>query len=298
VNDKSYARLSPPSRCRSSTPLIPASVKLQCSTTPVVRGPQAACRSPYRGRQDLPEAHVRWGRVRPGLIGLRCGCRTRRRAKAPRKAVRAERHSSGACEVLVVPRAATRSLGSGGTVREGGRMGRTETSAARERKDSRRRHGFWLQRKNPITGNRSPPAVPASFGAGTSARNHGTRLMHIRRLRRRSSKISRRGVGLIAMFVGFVLLISIMPLRRKEALSPAALLWRSLSARASASLPVIGRYVRAFGPDVVWSTAALTTGLGMFALAADTVYATAGWTCSRFQGIFMIAAPGPGRASA
>ena len=36
--------------------------------------------------------------------------------------------------------------------------------------------------------------------------------------------------------------------------------------------PVIGQYVRAFGPDVVVN-AALTTGLGMFALAA-IVYAT------------------------
>ena len=44
--------------------------------------------------------------------------------------------------------------------------------------------------------------------------------------------------------------------------------------------------MRAFGPDVVVN-AALTTGLGMFALAA-IVYAT-GLDLRRFQGIFMIA---------
>jgi modulator of FtsH protease len=50
--------------------------------------------------------------------------------------------------------------------------------------------------------------------------------------------------------------------------------------------PVVGQYIHAFGPDVVVN-AALTTGLGMFALAA-IVYAT-GLDLRRFQGIFLIA---------
>ena len=93
------------------------------------------------------------------------------------------------------------------------------------------------------------------------------------------------GVGLIAMIVGFVLLISINAVRRNEALS-LLLFYAFTFCEGIGIAPVIGQYVRAFGPDVVVN-AALTTGLGMFALAA-IVYAT-GLDLRRFQGIFMIA---------
>jgi FtsH-binding integral membrane protein len=93
------------------------------------------------------------------------------------------------------------------------------------------------------------------------------------------------GVGLIAMIVGFVLLISINAVRRNEPLS-LLLFYAFTFCEGVGIAPVIGQYVRAFGPDVVVN-AALTTGLGMFALAA-IVYAT-GLDLRRFQGIFMIA---------
>jgi FtsH-binding integral membrane protein len=93
------------------------------------------------------------------------------------------------------------------------------------------------------------------------------------------------GVGLVAMLVGFVLLISINAVRRNEALS-LLLFYAFTFCEGVGIAPVIGQYVRAFGPDVVVN-AALTTGLGMFALAA-IVYAT-GLDLRRFQGIFMIA---------
>ncbi|MGC9991682.1 MAG: Bax inhibitor-1 family protein [Candidatus Cybelea sp.] len=93
------------------------------------------------------------------------------------------------------------------------------------------------------------------------------------------------GVGLVAMIVGFVLLISINAVRRNEALS-LLLFYAFTFCEGVGIAPVIGQYVRAFGPDVVVN-AALTTGLGMFALAA-IVYAT-GLDLRRFQGIFMIA---------
>jgi FtsH-binding integral membrane protein len=93
------------------------------------------------------------------------------------------------------------------------------------------------------------------------------------------------GVGLVAMIVGFILLISINAVRRNEALS-LLLFYAFTFCEGVGIAPVIGQYVRALGPDVVVD-AALTTGLGMFALAA-IVYAT-GLDLRRFQGIFMIA---------
>jgi modulator of FtsH protease len=93
------------------------------------------------------------------------------------------------------------------------------------------------------------------------------------------------GVGLIAMIAGFILLLAINATRRNEALS--LLLFYAFTFLWGIGIaPVIGQYVRTFGPDVVVN-AALTTGLGMFALAA-IVYAT-GLDLRRFQGIFMIA---------
>lgn len=93
------------------------------------------------------------------------------------------------------------------------------------------------------------------------------------------------GVGLIAMLVGFVLLFSIYAVRRNEGLS-LLLFYAFTFLQGVGIAPVVHQYVSAFGPEVVVS-AALTTGLGMFALAA-IVYAT-GLDLRRFQGIFMIA---------
>lgn len=93
------------------------------------------------------------------------------------------------------------------------------------------------------------------------------------------------GVGLIAMIAGFVLLLCINATRRNEAIS-LVLFYAFTFCEGVGIAPVIGQYVRAFGPDVVVN-AALTTGLGMFALAA-IVYAT-GLDLRRFQGIFFMA---------
>jgi FtsH-binding integral membrane protein len=93
------------------------------------------------------------------------------------------------------------------------------------------------------------------------------------------------GIGLIAMIAGFILLISMNATRRNEALS--LLLFYAFTFLQGIGLaPVISQYVHAFGPDIVVN-AALTTGLGMFALAA-VVYAT-GLDLRRFQGIFFVA---------
>ncbi|MGC1380587.1 MAG: Bax inhibitor-1 family protein [Candidatus Baltobacteraceae bacterium] len=93
------------------------------------------------------------------------------------------------------------------------------------------------------------------------------------------------GVGLVAMIVGFILLFSIYGARRNETLS-LLLFYAFTFCQGIGLAPVINQYVQAFGPDIVVN-AALTTGLGMFALGA-IVYAT-GLDLRRFQGIFMIA---------
>lgn len=92
-------------------------------------------------------------------------------------------------------------------------------------------------------------------------------------------------VGLVAMIVGFILLISIYATRANAALS-LVLFYAFTFCEGVGIAPVVGQYVRNFGPSVVVN-AAVTTGLGMFALAA-IVYAT-GLDLRRFQGIFMIA---------
>lgn len=93
------------------------------------------------------------------------------------------------------------------------------------------------------------------------------------------------GLGLVAMIVGFILLLTINAVRRNEALS-LALFYAFTFCEGVGIAPVIGQYVHTVGPDVVVN-AAITTGLGMFALAA-IVYGT-GLDLRRFQGIFMIA---------
>ena len=93
------------------------------------------------------------------------------------------------------------------------------------------------------------------------------------------------GIGLVAMIVGFILLLAINATRQNQALS-LALFYAFTFLEGIGIAPVISNYVRAFGPGVVVD-AALTTGLGMFALGA-VVYAT-GLDLRRFQGIFVLA---------
>jgi modulator of FtsH protease len=92
-------------------------------------------------------------------------------------------------------------------------------------------------------------------------------------------------IGTVAMIVGFILLIAINRVRENEAVA-LGLFYAFTFLEGIGIGPVIGQYVRAFGNEVVVN-AALTTGLGMFALAA-IVYAT-GLDLRRFQGIFTIA---------
>jgi FtsH-binding integral membrane protein len=89
------------------------------------------------------------------------------------------------------------------------------------------------------------------------------------------------------MIVGFVLLfvINSKGVRANEALS-LTLFYVFTFLEGIGIGPVVGQYVRAVGSGVVFN-AALTTGLGMFALAA-IVYAT-GLDLRRFQGILTIA---------
>jgi modulator of FtsH protease len=93
------------------------------------------------------------------------------------------------------------------------------------------------------------------------------------------------GLGLVAMIVGFILLLIIYKTRANEALS-LALFYAFAFCEGVGIAPVIGQYLRTGGSSVVVN-AALTTGLGMFALAA-IVYGT-GLDLRRFQGIFTIA---------
>ena len=93
------------------------------------------------------------------------------------------------------------------------------------------------------------------------------------------------GLGLVAMIVGFVLLLAMNAARKNEPLS-LILFYAFTFCEGIGIAPVVHQYLTAFGPDVVVN-AALTTGLGMFALAA-VVYAT-GLDLRRFAGIFTIA---------
>jgi len=88
------------------------------------------------------------------------------------------------------------------------------------------------------------------------------------------------GVAWIALIVGFALLIAINATRANEALS-LALFYAFALLEGIGLGPVIGYYATSFGPQIVYQ-AALTTGLGMFALAA-IVYAT-GLDLRRFSG--------------
>lgn len=93
------------------------------------------------------------------------------------------------------------------------------------------------------------------------------------------------GLGFVAVLLGFVLLFAINWLRANEAVS--LLLFYAFTFLEGVGLaPTIGHYARAVGPDVVVN-AAVTTGLGMFALGA-IVYGT-GLDLRRFQGVFFAA---------
>ncbi|MDQ2864975.1 MAG: Bax inhibitor-1 family protein [Candidatus Eremiobacteraeota bacterium] len=93
-----------------------------------------------------------------------------------------------------------------------------------------------------------------------------------------------RTAGLIAMLVGLGLLFAINGTRANSALS-LALFYAFTFAEGIGLTPVISYYLHV-APDVVFN-AALTTGLGMFALGA-IVYGT-GVDLRRFQGILTIA---------
>jgi FtsH-binding integral membrane protein len=92
------------------------------------------------------------------------------------------------------------------------------------------------------------------------------------------------GIGIGAMIVGFILLLAINGTRANPALS-LGLFYAFAFCEGIGITPVVSYYLNV-APDVVFN-AALTTGLGMFALAA-IVYAT-GLDLRRFQGIFMVA---------
>lgn len=93
------------------------------------------------------------------------------------------------------------------------------------------------------------------------------------------------GVSRIAFFASFVLLIIMQFVRQNGAL--ALVLFYAFTFLEGIFLsPIIGYYAHTAGNEVVFN-AALTTGLGMFALGA-IVYGT-GLDLRRFQGIFLIA---------
>jgi modulator of FtsH protease len=92
------------------------------------------------------------------------------------------------------------------------------------------------------------------------------------------------GVSRIAFFASFILLIIMQFVRRNGAL--ALVLFYAFTFLEGIFLsPIVGYYAHTAGNEVVFN-AALTTGLGMFALGA-VVYAT-GLDLRRFQGIFLI----------
>jgi FtsH-binding integral membrane protein len=90
--------------------------------------------------------------------------------------------------------------------------------------------------------------------------------------------------GLIAMLVGLGLLFAINGTRANPTLS-LVLFYAFAFAEGIGITPIVSYYLHV-APDAVYN-AALTTGLGMFALGA-IVYAT-GLDLRRFQGIFMLA---------
>lgn len=93
------------------------------------------------------------------------------------------------------------------------------------------------------------------------------------------------GAAMLAMIVGFLLLIGINVARNNPALS-LGMFYAFAFLEGIGLAPVIQNYVSTIGPDVVFQ-AASTTGLGMLALGC-IVYAT-GIDFRRFQGYLFIA---------
>jgi FtsH-binding integral membrane protein len=93
------------------------------------------------------------------------------------------------------------------------------------------------------------------------------------------------GMGLLALIVGFVLLIAINATRANEALS-LALFYAFAALEGIGLAPTIHYYAVTIGSGVIIDAAA-TTGLGMLALAC-IVYVT-GLDLRRFQGYFFLA---------
>ena len=93
------------------------------------------------------------------------------------------------------------------------------------------------------------------------------------------------GMGLLALILGFVLLIAINATRANEALS-LTLFYGFAALEGVGLAPTIQYYASTVGPAVIVDAAA-TTGLGMLALAC-IVYVT-GLDLRRFQGYFFLA---------
>ena len=94
------------------------------------------------------------------------------------------------------------------------------------------------------------------------------------------------GVGMFALIGGLVLLFVMSAVQRNPAL--ALMLFYVFAFLEGVGIsPTIEHYLNLAGGSTIVYNAALTTGLGMFALAA-IVYAT-GLDLRRFQGIFMVA---------
>lgn len=94
------------------------------------------------------------------------------------------------------------------------------------------------------------------------------------------------GVGLIAMLLGFGCLIGTMVVAQRNEHVGLLLFYAFTFLEGIGIAPVIHQYVVNVGPGVVYD-AAITTGLGMFALGA-IVYAT-GLDLRRFQGYVSLA---------
>lgn len=93
------------------------------------------------------------------------------------------------------------------------------------------------------------------------------------------------GLGFVALIVGFILLFAINATRANTALS-LALFYTFTFLEGIGIAPVVSAYAHVDGQGVV-TQAALTTGMGMFALGA-IVYAT-GLDMRRFAGYFYLA---------
>lgn len=96
------------------------------------------------------------------------------------------------------------------------------------------------------------------------------------------------GIGFVSLIVGFVLLFVMRGVQNNPPMA-LTLFYVFAFLEGVGISPTIQHYTQIAGQGIVFN-AALTTGLGMFALAA-IVYAT-GLDLRRFQGLFMIALVG------